>query len=48
MKNWKNRWFELGSDQRLKYYRQVGFTSLLRARQPIPSLSPLSVTSVPP
>lgn len=22
IKNWKNRWFELGSDQRLKYYRQ--------------------------
>lgn len=22
VKNWKNRWFELGSDQRLKYYRQ--------------------------
>lgn len=22
IKNWKNRWFELGADQRLKYYRQ--------------------------
>lgn len=22
VKNWKNRWFELGSDQRLKYFRQ--------------------------
>lgn len=22
VKNWKNRWFELGTDQRLKYYKQ--------------------------